>query len=681
MRIRQKNVITKAKPISADHLQKKLSTALAPPSDRQGIASVLHNAAACVKELQKALESTQAVDACCRDLALLMSDLGISSENVVGPQYIRSKLSAWRLFAFLSADSTDPLVRLAAAVDLVDAWSRHKPVPPARARDLLARSTSRSSLTVTEFLERRQDSLSLPYELQWLERTDSLLRLLTQPSATKKDVNFDFVATSQWEDAARHARSHQRAWVLDHRCLSPGELDQEVDLIGTTLRNPATSEWAAAMVIASMAGLTADLLHEIPLGRGAPHKGFAGWIDIDAGTFHIDLSVLAPEASVTGRHSATLVSTRPLPEAVAEVLRRRFTQVDSARVLGDLLPDLERVTGNTRLEGPIADVSGSWAQWIQSAPVVFQSAGCHPVLACLLSANFSGIARSKTHYQRVPSSELWDAADDVFNALGWGAPVDRQVGLLDFGVPATPKLEDIAAADTYLGARAIALQPGRRAPTQYLIDHHNAVMLWAAFRLKLALCLRESTTLHLSAADLVDRPSFVFLEDKRTGGRDKYLPTLVPRSAAQVVERTRVHARHLANRLRAQCEATHLTEWATAVAEGRNVPLLCLIGKEQQLVDMGTRHFMEVLPPELSLAPDFGRKFLENTLRQQGLENRLIDLVLRHEVTGSEAHSSVADLPLGDQIGRATAAVDAALRPCLGRRFRGLVSSSLEVLA
>ena len=73
---------------------------------------------------------------------------------------------------------------------------------------------------------------------------------------------------------------------------------------------------------------------------------------------------------------------------------------------------------------------------------------------------------------------------------------------------------------------------------------------------------------------------------------------------------------------------------------------------------VGTHDFLSHLPTDLKLAPDFGRKFLENELRARRLPSHAIDGVLRHSVVGQARNTASSDFVLHGWIGRAGSVID-----------------------
>ena len=87
---------------------------------------------------------------------------------------------------------------------------------------------------------------------------------------------------------------------------------------------------------------------------------------------------------------------------------------------------------------------------------------------------------------------------------------------------------------------------------------------------------------------------------------------------------------------------------------------------------VGTHDFLSHLPTDLKLAPDFGRKFLENELRARQLPTGVIDGVLRHSVVGQGRNTGSSDFVLHGWIGRAASVIDGVATDLFGAVCHGL---------
>ena len=78
-----------------------------------------------------------------------------------------------------------------------------------------------------------------------------------------------------------------------------------------------------------------------------------------------------------------------------------------------------------------------------------------------------------------------------------------------------------------------------------------------------------------------------------------------------------------------------------------DVPLISLCQSRQfRPIPLGSKHVFGTLPSRLRLAPDAGRKLLENDLRELKASAGDIDAVLRHEVKLQAKHSLGVDFQL-----------------------------------
>jgi hypothetical protein len=115
---------------------------------------------------------------------------------------------------------------------------------------------------------------------------------------------------------------------------------------------------------------------------------------------------------------------------------------------------------------------------------------------------------------------------------------------------------------------------------------------------------------------------------------------------------------------------TPLHLWLLEVVDHERVHLLCVAAGVANIRPAGSGDVIGRLAPEHALAPDFGRKLLENQLRcmttrppeasrKFALHASEIDALLRHEVHGQWHYASSSDFVLLDWAQRAILSLDA----------------------
>ena len=198
-------------------------------------------------------------------------------------------------------------------------------------------------------------------------------------------------------------------------------------------------------------------------------------------------------------------------------------------------------------------------------------------------------------------------------------------------------------------------------------------MATTGFRLALLLVLRERQSLVLQA-DIDERTDrWVAVHDKEMRGFSGALPVPLADFAAKTIGAVRAHCRALASRLRQQSlQYSALARWCDEVVRRKAVALLMQASTSDRLQALGTHDFLSPLPDGMAIAPDFGRKFMENTLRHKALPTGDIDAVLRHTVLGQSSASAVSDFHLLEWLKRVTPAMDQIAVDLLGDIYFGL---------
>lgn len=198
-------------------------------------------------------------------------------------------------------------------------------------------------------------------------------------------------------------------------------------------------------------------------------------------------------------------------------------------------------------------------------------------------------------------------------------------------------------------------------------------MALTAFRLALLFALRERRQ-YVLCADVDERiDRWLAIDDKHVAGLSGALPAPLTIFAAQTIGAVRAHCRALHSRLQQQSlQYSALARWCDKVMHRKMSPLLMTAASPSRLQEVGTQDFLRPLPASLIVAPDFGRKLLENALRRKGLRTGDIDAVLRHSVLGQSRASSTSDFNLLEWLKRVVPAVNGVAIELFGEVFFGL---------
>ena len=210
--------------------------------------------------------------------------------------------------------------------------------------------------------------------------------------------------------------------------------------------------------------------------------------------------------------------------------------------------------------------------------------------------------------------------------------------LLNFGTGVAPTPDMVRDIDVSLTQVTEALRRVGKCNADEAIQFHNAYVRHIGFRFCCLLALRESGALDLYADLNEECDRTLDVDDKTNDGKAGALPVVFCNALKELVKAYRRHCLALRARLERAGGYESVCDWLHDVVTAEPVPLLCTITKLRKCKPLSTA---DVLSAINGIASDFGRKLLENWLRQKGLTTRDIDRMLRHEVLGQESYCSV----------------------------------------
>jgi hypothetical protein len=257
----------------------------------------------------------------------------------------------------------------------------------------------------------------------------------------------------------------------------------------------------------------------------------------------------------------------------------------------------------------------------------------------LLTADFCHTAKSKVYYCTLRQSEVNAAAAQAYRILGFDVPSETPTTSVAFGSKVTPTVQLIQAADEYLMQKAQKLRPGRNCSRTKLLCFHNAYAHVVAYRLMVLFALRETAEIPLpSAGD----GAISYLTEKSSAGRAGGMAAIVTELIAEQIKFYVAHCHAFNRRLGTDC-TSKFQHWLNEAVNGRTPLQLRTCSPREVAQPIRTADVLEQVKNVATLAPDAGRKLLENLLRERGVRTEDIDRVLRHEVAGQEACAGVSD--------------------------------------
>lgn len=568
-------------------------------------------------------------------------------------EFLRRRLTtfpAWYSLAFLGSHQISPsnstlmAAGMELAIKLTDAG--RQPVAPVFMRSLTTNQIQ-YSLSIEDFVRQVNfDVLDQEVLPGWFSRgKTNYSKFVSLFSATPPPPppppTFEERAAAQLSANAAFAKFHLRAAVLDTTMLS---LSQVKKTFAARAEDCAEAQQLrhALLWFAGFSGLTWDLLPDMPL-MTAELTSWAVCLDVDNGLLLRDFRVIADDSSNlhTGNDYApsSYISFIPLPALVRELLISRRAAFSLASKLSDLLPELHNNGSRSSIYQTAGNFQPSFARLGRTMGPLMRMQGIDNLLSSIVSGNFGNSAKSKLYYCSVSHSEIWTACTLICHYLDLGVPVEMPANLMHFGTGIVPPVSRIEEIDTLLFSRVQSLRPSGKATASALVAFHNAYVTAVTFRFIFLLGLREAKQLVIWADVDELKDLTIDIGDKKTNGLDGGLPVVMSTHLKTLIQYFRPHCLAMRNRLKKIGGYESICDWLEDVCNSEHAPLLCLLTPHRRHKVIGT---IDVIHEFSDLAPDYGRKFLENWGRTHAAMTRDIDRQMRHEVMGQESYTSIA---------------------------------------
>ena len=485
-----------------------------------------------------------------------------------------------------------------------------------------------------------------PLRSEWSKRLKDNLADFAQafenaPPPPTRQRTFDERVQENWRSKAAFSTHAGRAAVLDERCLSLNQFRQAMrPRFDSADEN---DEHLAAIFFVGFCGLSPNLIGDIPINQQTGEQSVIEIEFSDAGvTLVRDYECLAHDAAkplhIDGIPASTVLRT-PLPQNIATYLRRQLSKYPDARCLKALLPQLTCLNSRDAIYNTNEQPTPSWAKLRPTLGRILRQECMDSLQVALLTADFCHTAKSKVYYCTLRQSEVNAVAAQAYRILGFDVPSETPTTSVAFGSKVTPTVQLIQAADEYLMQKAQKLRPGRNCSRAKMLCFHNAYSHAVAFRLMVLFALRETAEIPLPAAG--DGP-VTYLTEKSSAGREGGMAAIVTGLIADQIKFYVAHCQAFNRRLGTDC-TSKFQHWLNE-AVNRRAPLQLRICSPREVGHpIRTADVLQQVRTVANLAPDAGRKLLENLLRERGVRTEDIDRVLRHEVAGQEACAGVSD--------------------------------------
>lgn len=491
-------------------------------------------------------------------------------------------------------------------------------------------------------------------------------------------------ARAQVLSAALNCGASHVAGAASHRLLTEEQFRRvcectRVEVLKDTLKG-------SLAVLVMRTGLSVDLVASMPLIAATATSADFG-LDVSQSTVVLDLRVLAHEAGkpLPGSLPARYCLEVHLPAILKEQLQRRLARHPSANSLADLYPETSAPGALSNVYPGMEEIAPTWSRLRYSLGYALRHQGINKLLVALVCGDFGIIPRSKLHYARVAASEFHAVEQLVYTQLGLG----ESSGIVDpdapgIGCGVVPAPDNIRWHDELLVYAVQTSRPGKAGDLPLLRSFHNAYTALVAWRLSILLALRETQIIELDAGMDAASDTWVPIHDKRTDRDRGFQPVALCPYAAMTVLLYQQHCLATAERAaRLAGRRTEFSLWCESVGHRSNVRLLSFVTDSDQIKGVPSHAFTSttgcpadshahVGEAPYVLAPDVGRKVMENELRMQGARSSDIDAHLRHFVQGQEPSSAFDTSVLNEGIQRIAVAQQLVAVSLLGPPEVGL---------
>jgi hypothetical protein len=580
------------------------------------------------------------------------------------------KFGGWKMLIGLGQPQAAPACMVAGGLLLLKALAIGKPISGSQALGIVAEA-QRCDLTLENLrtiLDSDQDAEAFGYPwLDGLQRDwPKIKNLLTLSGGSHppKAPTFGHRVRGRLIGAAEHPSYPHRAGTPDHRHLSEGQFEKACEVVNQWLD---ADDWRGIYaVVGAISPLTADMLGDVPLASAA----IDGWViqvDDAEGNVQTDCNCIAKDAAAPPVHGtvvpSSFISATFLPAKAVARLRERKGRFPSAAKLSELYPEAKLLRGEDALYPSTAEIVPSWSRWLNSFGLFMRRAGHDNFIVCAVSGDFGHAPKSKSFYASLSRAETWLATNSFYQQIKWGPAEPDLKGGINFGCQVVPPPAAVLSAHRSLITRLEEVRVAKRDGEAKLLEFHNRYVRVAAFPVIGLMGLREDAIYDIWADIHEGLDLWAAVFDKHTPGPDGALPVAICEHVWRVITAFRAHCKAVAWRLRTMGYGkSSFHHWLQAVVEREHVHLFCLASSPDRIAPLGTADVIGRLDPKDWLAPDAGRKLLENEGRHRGLRTGDIDALLRHDVKGQSRTTSASDFVLAEWLRRVRPVLDEIAR-------------------
>ena len=404
---------------------------------------------------------------------------------------------------------------------------------------------------------------------------------------------------------------------------------------------------ALLVCLEAISHLTSEIALGLPLQTGdGPPPGALAWIDIRAGLLCMTLFLVSdrgarppPRTGHLYEETSQLVKVRLSPPLHALLLQKLEEQPAMPATLLELLGAVGHHPRSAVVGTGIYRVTSRRLQ--ESVPALLLQAGHHRWPVAMATNSHFLVARGRPPYGCCHASAIDSAVDAAYSLLGWPpATGPAAQGLV--GSFTTPRAEAVTLAGTVLCDTADDAS-GLGDSVDGLVAELNAHAAWVAYIMALCLALRRWNCYRLLASELSDHDG-VHVGDKKVHA-EQSPPVPIAAFLRAAITAWYAFCADIAMRLRATGDIrgevlAGLIE--AKLADRRRNDSVFRVDAADRLEPVGSWTGVEALPTTLRLRANFARHFWPLRLMELGIEQLLIDLLLRHQLDG--LHPGCTDL-------------------------------------
>lgn len=425
--------------------------------------------------------------------------------------------------------------------------------------------------------------------------------------------------------------------------------DVEVINITRQLRKQVETGDADALqtCLAYCLGLTFDIGKSVPFCTDSKSPSVA-WINNLDGTTNVDTTLVFPGLAQkrTNRNIDTsLLLVRPLPVFIANAARHVCATNPGLKTVEGCQDHGRNRCSRNSVFKDASDASSrqSIARLIASRGAIAMRAGIPRDLAAYSTLSLSLISNSDHHYLEKNRSEIWDACNKIYAALGWGpaVPDPNETGPA-FGSRVTPETEWIRSLITKQMSMAATSRPGKRYSLKSVVDHHNSFCSYVGLMLHILAGGRDRCVVSFQAHTWSANHSFARHGDKPLGPTEGLTPLPMPVTLATQLQLWHIHLHALDKRLvLLGFNPNHPTRVRIAeILDNKPVDLLFALlsdGTPRQLKKE------DILGEDArTLKGDFARHLMPRLLTEEGVPFEHTQSWLRHHLEGISVASATA---------------------------------------